>query len=182
MRLFVAVDVSDEIREQVMPVIRLLEKYRGIKAVEPENLHITLKFLGEVDEIKAEKVKERLSEVKFKPFTISFSGTGFFPNENYMRVIWIGVKGYEIRNLAHEVEKSLKGLGFKKDKEFVAHLTVGRVKRITPEERIKLLEELKKLSGEFGSMTVTEFRLKKSTLTPKGPIYEDVAVFGGIHD
>jgi len=178
MRLFVAVDIDDNLRKNMTPLLKLLSSFKGIKAVEPENLHITLKFLGEVDEIKLEKVKNELDKIEFSPFEIKFKGIGFFPNPNYMRVIWIGVEGDGIYDLADKIEKSMKRVGFKKDKEFKAHLTVGRVKRIDQNSKSRLLKELEGYDVEYGKMTVKNFRLKRSTLTPKGPIYDDVAIYG----
>ncbi|AIY90223.1 RNA 2',3'-cyclic phosphodiesterase [Geoglobus acetivorans] len=180
MRLFVAIDISEDIRKELLPLLSLLSNYRGIKPVEPENLHITLKFLGEVNDAKAELIRERLRQIQFEPFEIRFGGIGFFPNSNYIRVIWVGVEGAEIYGLAKNVEDSMKRLGFRKDKDFRAHLTVGRVKRIGPQDRAKLLKELEAYSREYGEMVVDKFSLKKSTLTPRGPIYEDVEVFGGL--
>ena len=179
MRLFVAIDISEELRREFIPLLNLLSKYRGIKPVEPENLHITLKFLGEVNEARAELVRDRLRQIRFEPFEIRFRGIGYFPGQNYMRVIWVGVEGDGIYSLARDVEGKMKKLGFKKDKDFKAHLTVGRVKRIDSQARLRLADELREFDREFGSMVVNEFRLKKSTLTPRGPIYEDVEVFGG---
>lgn len=179
MRLFVAVDIPEELRERLKPLLNLLSRYRGIKPVEPENLHITLKFLGEVNDARAELVKDRLRKVEFDPFTIRFRGIGFFPRPDYMRVIWVGVEGEGIYKLAEKIEKEMRKLGFKKDREFRAHLTVGRVKRIDADLRMKLAEELKEFNRDYGEFTVEEFRLKRSTLTPKGPIYDDVEVFGG---
>ncbi len=178
MRLFVAVDIDDDLRHNFIPLLKLLSSFRGVKAVEPENLHITLKFLGEVNEVSAERIKDELGKIHFSPFEIEFSGIGFFPNPNYLRVVWVGVSGDGIYRLADDVEKRMRKLGFKKEKDFKAHLTVGRVKRIDSSSKTRLLRDLESYNTEFGRMTVKDFRLKKSTLTPKGPVYEDVAIYG----
>ncbi len=178
MRLFVAVDIDEGFRQKFIPLLKLLSSFKGVKPVEPENLHITLKFLGEVDQLKAERIKEELKKIEFSPFQIRFSGIGFFPNSRYMRVIWVGAESDGIYRLADEVEKRMKKLGFRKDKDFKAHLTVGRVKRIDQSQKSRLLRELEEYSRDYGSMTVKNFRLKKSTLTPKGPVYEDIAIYG----
>ncbi len=178
MRLFVAVDIDEELRQKFVPLLKLLSSFKGIKAVEPENLHITIKFLGEVNESNAERIKRELEKIEFSPFEIEFSGIGFFPNPNYMRVVWVGAKSEGIYRLADEVEKRMKNIGFKKDKDFKAHLTVGRIKRIDQAGKTRLLGELEEYNRDFGSMIVKNFKLKKSTLTPQGPIYQDVAVYG----
>jgi len=175
MRLFVAVDIDDLIRDRIKPLLAELSGINGIKAVEPENLHITLLFLGEVTESRVSKIEENLSEIDFEPFRISFERVGAFPNLNSPRVVWIGVReGGELTSLANNVYERLKKLGFRRDKEFRAHLTVGRVKRKNPE----VSEVIKKHSSEsFGEMEVKSFSLKESILTPKGPIYRDLRVF-----
>ncbi len=175
MRLFIAVDVDDSIREKIKPLLSELSRINGVKAVEPENLHITLLFLGEVGESRVSQIEERLSEVKFEPFKISFEGVGAFPNVNSPRVVWIGVReSGELTNLANDVYEKLKKLGFRRDKEFKAHLTIGRVKRKNPE----VSDVIRKHSSEsFGEMEVKSFSLKQSILTPKGPIYKDLRVF-----
>jgi len=180
MRLFVAVDLSEKIRENLNEVLAVISRFRGVKPVEKHNLHITLQFIGEVTERKAEDIRRALSDVKLSPFTLKFRGIGFFPNQRNPRVIWVGTgEGEsEIKALASQVEAALKKLGFRKDKEFVAHATVGRIKRMGSEDRRRLVSELSRyFDAEFGEMVVSDFRLKKSTLTPKGPIYEDVEVF-----
>ena len=180
MRLFVAVDLSEKIRENLNEVLAAISGFRGVKPVEKQNLHITLQFIGEVNERKAEDIRRTLSDIKLSPFTLKFRGIGFFPNQRNPRVIWVGVSEgeQEMRTLASQVEAALKKLGFRKDKEFVAHATVGRIKRMGAEDRRRLVSELSQyFDAEFGEMVVSDFRLKKSTLTPKGPIYEDVEVF-----
>jgi 2'-5' RNA ligase len=180
MRLFVAVDLSEKIRENLNDVLAAISRFRGVKPVEKQNLHITLQFIGEVNERKAEDIKRALSEIKFSSFTLKFKGIGFFPNQRNPRVIWVGTGEGEskMKALASEVETALKKLGFRKDKEFVAHATVGRIKRMSSEDRRRLVSELSRyFNAEFGEMVVSDFRLKKSTLTPKGPIYEDVEIF-----
>ena len=180
MRLFVAVDVSDELRERLNEICQLVGKFKGVKPVEKENLHITLMFLGEVPDRRVEVVRERLKEVKMQPFEIHLKGIGFFPSRGQMRVIWVGVEEgrEEISRLAEMVGDSMRRLGFKRDKEFVAHATIARVKRITSDDRSKLLKALEPYMDEdFGWMSVRDFRLKKSTLTSSGPIYEDIEVY-----
>ncbi len=176
MRLFVAVDLSDDVREKVEKVLNVFKDFRGVKPVEKENLHITLMFLGEVPDRRVDVVKEKLRDIKVDPFRIRLKGLGDF---NF-RVFWIGVvEGEERLNLlAREVENSLKSLGFRRDKDFVAHATVARVKKLDRSDREKLVRSLEIFRDyEFGEMLVDNFKLKKSTLTSKGPIYEDLEVY-----
>ena len=180
MRAFIAIDVSDEVRDNLFKAQeRIGSKAAKIKFVERENFHVTLKFLGEIDEITAEEVKKALAEItkKHKKHRARVKGIGVFPNPNYVRVIWAGVENDEgIKAIARDVEREMRRLGFKKDKDFVAHITIGRVKFVR--DKVELAMALKDLANEdFGEFEVNAIELKKSTLTPKGPIYETVARF-----
>ncbi len=175
MRLFVAVDISDELRERIAPVLSQAAKIPGLKAVERENLHITLLFLGEVAERRVAAIEEELSKVAFEPFTIRLRGVGAFPSPASPRVVWVGVDDAgELRKLADDVYAKLRKLGFKRDKEFSAHVTVARVKRRNEDVK-RLIESF--ANEDFGEMVVESFSLKRSILRPQGPIYKDVAVF-----
>ncbi len=180
MRLFIAVDVSERVREALKPALSALSRYKGVKAVEPENVHVTLQFLGEVPESRVGVISDRLERVakNFEPFNVRLGKLGFFPNQQKLRVVWVGVEGVEcegLKPLADAVRGEMKKLGYRDDKDFVAHMTLARVKKITPQEKRRLLEELESLEFE-GEWTVKDFRLKQSRLTPKGPIYSDVSV------
>jgi len=180
MRAFIAIEVSDEVRDNLLKAQeRIGSKSAKIKFVERENFHVTLKFLGEIDEALAEEVKEALAEIakKHKKHRVRVKGIGVFPNPNYVRVIWAGIENDEgIKAIARDVEREMRRLGFKKDRDFVAHITIGRVKFIR--DKVELAMALKDLANEdFGEFEVEAIELKKSTLTPKGPIYETVARF-----
>ena len=148
----------------------------AIKPVEPENLHVTLKFLGEVGEDDVPKIVETLKGVKRKEFTIKLNGVGGFPSNRNPRVVWIGIReGYpELRALHDEVEGVLVRYFPRERREFKAHLTIARVKRggraLAP-----LLEKF--ADEDFGVVQVKEFKLKRSELTPRGPIYTDIEVY-----
>ncbi|MBO8183510.1 MAG: RNA 2',3'-cyclic phosphodiesterase [Archaeoglobus sp.] len=179
MRLFVAVDLSDEIRGNISRLSKIL-KVKGVKTVERENIHLTLKFLGEVNESKKDRVIAALDEIEFKSFRINLKGVGFFPNATRMRVVWVGVEegADELKALAYEVEDKMAELKFKKERRFVPHATIARIKRVDANVKAAMLERLKEFENqEFGEMMVTHFSLKKSTLTPSGPIYEDLKLF-----
>ncbi|ASA78620.1 RNA 2',3'-cyclic phosphodiesterase [Thermococcus sp. 5-4] len=180
MRAFIAIEVNDEVRDNLLKAQeRIGSKSAKIKFVERENFHVTLKFLGEIDEATAEEVKRALEEIakKHKKHRARVKGIGVFPNPNYVRVIWAGIENDEgINAIAKDVEREMRRLGFKKDKDFVAHITIGRVKFVR--DKLELAMALKDLANEdFGEFDVEAIELKKSTLTPKGPIYETVARF-----
>jgi len=178
MRLFVAVDMDEKIRENLSPLLVQLSKLKGLKTVERENLHATLMFLGEVPEAKLRDIQIALSQVEFEPFKITLNGVGRFPNKGDPRVLWVGIEEGkdEMTKLAENVYLALKKLGFERNKSFEAHVTVARVKNRIPELQ-KYLEDFK--DAKFGEMLVKDFRLKHSILKPSGPVYKDVYVFGG---
>jgi len=181
MRAFIAIDIGDNVRKKLVQAQDRIARTKAakIKFVEPENLHITLKFLGEITEEQAEEIKEILQKIasKYKKHEVKVKGIGVFPNYSYVRVIWAGVEGDQIiKSMANDIEKELRKLGFKRDKDFVAHVTIGRVKFV--KDKVELMLTLKELTNEdFGNFTVDAIELKKSTLTPKGPIYETLARF-----
>ncbi|ASJ15771.1 2'-5' RNA ligase [Thermococcus chitonophagus] len=180
MRAFIAIDVSEEVRDAIVKAQDFIgTKEAKIKFVERENLHITLKFLGEITQEQAEEIKKVLAEIakRHRKHEVRVKGIGVFPNPNYVRVIWAGVENDEgIKAIAQDIERELSKLGFKKDKEFVAHVTIGRVKFV--KDKLGLAMKLKELANEdFGTFRVEAIELKKSTLTPKGPIYETLARF-----
>jgi len=180
MRAFVAVEISEEMRNRLVRFQQTLrEGGASLKLVEPENLHLTLKFLGEVREERLGEVEEALRRGirGFSPFTLEVRGTGVFPGPQYVRVIWAGVgEGWEVlSSLQRSLDRELAKLGFPKDTEFVPHLTLARVRNVGNKETfLRVLERGKK--EEFGRVEVREVRLKKSVLTPRGPIYEDFRV------
>lgn len=170
MRCFIAIDIEPQLREKIYEVQQRIQE-RALKLVEKENLHITLKFLGEVNEDKIPSIIERLQKVKEKKFEIELSGLGVFPNFNYLRVVWINVKSNgNLENLVKVISSWLTEF----PSEFSPHLTIARVK-FRPET---LRENIMANKDVYiGKQTVNNFSLKKSVLTQKGPVYEDISIF-----
>lgn len=168
-RTFIAV----EFPERFVPEIEKIESMLntpGIKLVEPKQVHITMKFLGDISEEKVEPISSALSQVNCKPFEARIKGVGVFPRLAYIKVIWLGAEG-NFEALHSEVERVLVLFNFEKDDKFSPHATLARVKAL--KEKVSLLEKIKKLENvDLGTMNVESLTLKKSTLTPKGPIYE----------
>ncbi len=172
-RGFIAVDITptDDILKFLNEIGNL---NADIKTVESQNIHITLKFLGDTPEEKIDQIEQIIKDsVKgIGPFSIKLNGTGVFPNKNYIRVVWIGIKDIEkLITIAKNIDEKIASLGFKKEKRgFSAHLTVGRVK--TAKNKDVLLKKIEDYSDfDFGIQEVKSIKLKKSDLTPKGPIY-----------
>jgi len=177
-RCFISIEIPEELKSKIVELQENLKKTKArLKLVEKQNLHITLKFLGNVEKEKLEEVKKELSKIKFKKFKISLEKIGVFPNPNFIRVIWIGVgNGREqLLSLYNIVENSLSKLNFKKEK-FEPHLTIARNRsRIGINEILSFIKE--NSSIKIGEFDVNEFLLMKSKLTKEGPIYSEIARF-----
>ena len=145
-----------------------------IKLVALENLHITVKFLGDTNEDDNEQIIQFIQHAvkNIEPFSIQLKGTGVFPNQNYIKVVWIGIQNAEpISTIASSVNADLTALGFKKENRgFKPHLTIGRVKTARGKEQLlKIINQYQDIL--FDEISVDSILLMKSTLTPQGPIY-----------
>jgi len=176
-RTFIAVKVSDSVRESLTNLIGDLgDSGADVKWVAPENLHLTMKFLGNVLETKIDEVAAAVSRAceGISRFGISLEGVGAFPSIRRPKVVWVGViKGKDVLiNLNKNIEAELEPIGFERERRrFSPHLTIGRLRR---EGRPGDLAD--RLSMEFngGECIVDSVYVMKSTLTPKGPIYEEL--------
>jgi 2'-5' RNA ligase len=191
MRAFIAVDLSEEIRRRIAEIqeeFARLGLQGTVKFVDPTQAHQTVKFLGNVPDDDVERITNALAGIRQNPFDIELRGVGFFPAASLekarsIRVIWIGLKEGEeqLRALQEVVEEEMHALGFPREQRFNAHVTLCRVKRPfrSKGELRRVLDTIGELRDvAVGTMHVEELKLKKSTLTPKGPIYEDVYVQG----
>ena len=171
MRTFLAIKVNPN--RAIQSFYNAVKKTKGdLKPVKLEQLHITLKFFGEIQKDMLEKITDvvRSSTTHVCSFSFDMAGCGAFPNMNYLRVIWLGLKNHErLLSLGNQLQESFEELGFKKEK-FTPHLTIFRIKSAKNKKKIlEVLEEYKNTS--FGSVKVNQLLLMESTLTQKGPIY-----------
>ncbi|MBI4735505.1 MAG: RNA 2',3'-cyclic phosphodiesterase [candidate division NC10 bacterium] len=181
MRLFVAVNLPSEVRERLAAVQdRLRRAQADVSWVRAENIHVTLKFLGDVEAKRLERVRPALAEEARAgaPFSMEVSGVGSFGGR-IPRVVWVGVgDGAEpLTRLAGQVEDGLGRVGFPKERRgFAAHLTVGRVR--SPRNAEALLAALGEERTEpFGVAEVTQFDLMQSELRPSGSVYSVLEKF-----
>ena len=192
MRLFIALNIDDAIRERIA---RFLEGVRGFapdsRWVRPESLHVTLKFIGEKPEPAVEQIKRELDTVSSGAFEIQFRNYGFFPSPKSARVFWVGIaSGPQLPSLAAIIDEKMAALGIPKEEHaFSPHLTLARGaggsgsprrnKRDAPNRSFQHLQE--KLAAlpapEFGTMMAREFFLYQSQLSPKGSKYTKLAKF-----
>ncbi|MCQ8893226.1 MAG: RNA 2',3'-cyclic phosphodiesterase [Methanolinea sp.] len=172
-RLFVAVDLPDEIKERIGSTQAHLKKTRArLTLVDPSIIHITLKFIGDTPEEKTEAVVHALGELDGAPFSVRVRGIAG-NNPRRPRVIWARVEdGGACRDLHEKVEGILAPLGIPREgRAFTPHATVARVREFHPD----LVEILTQLSGrDFGEGWIEKVFLKKSTLTSRGPLYENI--------
>ena len=174
-RSFIAFDIGNEL------VVRRLSEVQGmlvntganLKLVKPQNIHVTMRFLGNISLHMVDLIHEEMKQISFTPFEIELRGLGAFPSLRYARVVWAGIRkgADELVNVFNQLESRLRKLGFKPDpKGFSPHLTIARVRTGRHKaELVKCVEDL--ADYEFGVIKADYLRLKKSVLTPKGPVY-----------
>jgi 2'-5' RNA ligase len=174
-RSFMAFDLeNDTVLNRLASVQKLLfQTGADLKLVAPQNIHITLRFLGDITPAMAEEIFGEMKKVQFAPFTVRINGVGAFPDLRYPRVVWAGIaEGAEqLKNVFSQLEPMLRGLGFAADpKGFSPHLTIARVRSGRNKEQ---LAEFINKNGkyDFGTINAECLRLKKSDLTPQGPVY-----------
>jgi 2'-5' RNA ligase len=181
-RCFVCVEIVNQPNIiKIKTILDHLSSFQGIRPVKPNQLHLTMKFLGEVPETKLSPIENELRRITLPAFDIEFSHLGVFPNERRPSVIWVGLSSgkSQLITLAREVDERLSKIGFPKEKrKFSPHLTVGRIKKLYPDEQQNLVDYIHSNVMMVGEKEILEsFIFKKSTLTPQGAIYENLAEF-----
>ncbi|MCS7116327.1 MAG: RNA 2',3'-cyclic phosphodiesterase [Nitrososphaerota archaeon] len=183
MRTFLAIDVNS--KEAIKRIVdlqkKLLESGADLKLVEPQNLHFTIKFFGELNETDVNELVKRVKNLHTKPIDVTYKGIGVFPHLRHISVIWVGVDSEgekKLREVAERVNELLIGFKYKDrdDKPFQPHITISRVKSNRNKDRLlNVITDYRDYI--FGNDTLNSIKLKKSELTPKGPIYTDLYTF-----
>jgi RNA 2',3'-cyclic 3'-phosphodiesterase len=192
MRIFIGIDLSEEIRTIIS---RFLDGVRGfapdVRWVQPESLHITLKFIGEQKPEQVDAIRERLRRIEGPALEIRFAGHGFFPTAKAPRVFWIGIQaGSELATLAAHIDGAVAELGIpREERPFSPHLTLARTgggsgapkwrKGDGPNSAFAVLSTRLAAMGEFdfGAMIARDFILYQSQLSPKGSKYTKLERF-----
>jgi 2'-5' RNA ligase len=185
MRVFIAIDIDEKTRAAIADVQKQLNakvdiRKGDVKWVEPDNIHLTLKFLGEIDELKLPEVKEITKQVAevHKNFTLDIESVGSFGGRS-AKVVWVGagIGADELIVLQKDLDGCLGRAGYpKEDREFSAHLTICRVRN--PKAGFKLAEAAKQFEKlKLGSVSADAVCVYQSQLTPQGPIYTQLASF-----
>jgi 2'-5' RNA ligase len=175
-RAFISIDLA-RIQEIEDYIVALKSADPTLKVVDPKQIHITLKFLGETPESKVPVIAEAMKEAAkgIEPFTVRLRGTGAFPSKNRIRVIWVGMNDIlPMGTMATRLDELLSQQGFERERRpFAPHLTVARTKVESPNPSIRQIME-NNAESDFGTIFVDRIRLKKSVLTQCGPRYSTV--------
>lgn len=170
MRVFISVELPGNVIEELARIQNRIGELGLIKGkmIERANIHLTLKFLGEIDERKLGVVKQNLAKIKFDKFEVSLGKVGVF-NERMVRIIWVDVLGEEIYELQKDVDACLEGI-FDSEERFMGHITIARPKFV--KDKDKLLKYLKEIDFSRIKFDVDKIYLKESILSGKGPKYK----------
>lgn len=173
MRAFLAIELSDEAKQEISRIKSLLERSGFLRAkyVEKENMHLTLKFFGDILDKEVGMIADVLKGISFQKFSCNLGKLGFFGD----RVLWIDLVDHgEIKKLHDLVDQKL-GDFFEIDTRFHNHVTLARIKYVSDQQRLQELME--KIAVKPSSLLVEEYVMKKSELTSQGPVYGDLARF-----
>jgi len=180
-RLFVSVDL-DGLADEVANVQKQFEGASGLQFTDPDQAHVTLKFLGDTDANRIPTVVDELeaavADAEVDPFEVAFGGLGVFPSLDYISVVWVGTRsgGDRLTRLHEETEDRTTALGFDADDhEFTPHVTVARMDHAGGKEQVQ--EIVRERDPDVGTLAVEEVRLKESVLGPDGPNYSTVERF-----
>lgn len=180
-RCFIAIELPDELKNNIGFYMKnLISTGADVKWVVPQNLHLTLKFLGSTPEEKIADIIRQLAAItkSHDKFSLYFSGTGVFPNIKSPRVVWIGIKDSDaIVKLQKDIESAMADLGFEKEeRRYTPHLTLGRVRSFKNKD--PLINQLATLKdADFGKIVVVSVALMKSELKPGGAVYQRLEEF-----
>ena len=178
MRSFISIEFPENIKKEIFKTFESLKNSGTAfgNFVKKENMHLTLKFLGNLSEEKIKEIKKKLCEVNFKTFNTDVGNIGFFPSEKYVRVIWVDLISEKIKGLKKTIDDKLHEIGINHDgREFSSHITVARIKKMkNKEDFFKKIKELKIKKMNF---EINDFFLIKSELRKDGPVYKIIKKF-----
>ena len=178
MRAFISIELPERIRKEIFKEFEKMKNSGLVSGnfVKKENLHLTLKFFGNISEEEIEKIKSKISELSFSKFELFTDGVGVFPSEKYVKILWTKLISNKLKFIKDIIEEKLFEIGINKEtREFSSHVTVARVKNVT--DRTKFLEKVKTMQIKKMSFEVEKISLLKSELTRNGPIYKVLEEF-----
>ena len=179
-RSFIAIELPTTVKQELTTLEDLLKKRcpQVVRWVDPQNIHVTLKFLGDVDSDRVDEINMAIDEATqgMSPFHLELKDLGVFPNLNRVNIIWVDAKGDldKLTDLQKQIESNMEQLGFaREDRDFTPHLTIGRVRDyVSPDDRKKIGQVLSQTAFASAQViTVNSVNLMKSQLTNTGAIY-----------
>ncbi|MDD5633790.1 MAG: RNA 2',3'-cyclic phosphodiesterase [Candidatus Omnitrophica bacterium] len=179
-RSFIAIEMSDEARREFSKVIsKLKDSGADVKWIDPDSLHLTLKFLGNIEETRVPDISKSILQItsNLDPFEMRLDGLGAFPNWTRPRVVWLGISegGSLAKNIAEQIERTMESYGFEREKRsFSPHITLGRVRSGKNVDKLKKIADSIKVDPCL--IEVKEIILFRSQLTPHGAIYSPLSV------
>lgn len=179
MRCFIAAELSETVQAVLRDIEQEMKKTGAdIRWVRPENIHLTLKFLGDIEGKNTGKIIEKIKGIcgRYAQFTIRLSGMGVFPGEKSPRVVWVGIKGNDtLAGLQDGIDMAMEEMGFEREgRGFTAHLTLGRMRSSRGREHI--VRAVRMYEGvNLGEMDITFISLMRSDLHPEGARYTSIA-------
>ena len=172
MRCFISIDLPEETRKEIERIQKELPKDTKMILVKPEIVHLTLKFLGDITDFEVNRIKEILKKTDFKKFKARLSSLDVF-TPSFIKVVYIDIEPKPEFDKIHDIIDKLLSLeNFKTDGEWRSHATLARVRFV--KDRKKFLDDVGKIKVNPVEFNVDKITLKKSTLTEKGPVYEDI--------
>lgn len=171
-RVFSAVDIEDE---KLVDELEMVQKRLdlGFNPVDRDRMHITLEFFEDVGPEELEKLKRAIDGVELEPFSAEVRGVGAFPSEDYIRVVWAGVQHPKLHRLHRQVR--LHGVASDSNNKFTPHITLVRVKDVSPSRKRKLQKTVQEFKDHgFGRLKVDSIKLFESSLEPEGPEYTEI--------
>lgn len=191
MRAFISIDLKPEviselsrIQDSIKKLSELSPENKKISYVSPDILHLTLKFLGDITEEQEKAVEKNLGSIDKEIFDALLGEIGFIPNKHRPRVIYVSLEPKEKTTELHDIiDKKLSASDFAKDFQkfehgsFKSHVTLARIKDIERNDIKSFTQSIENIELMHKSFKIDNFRLKKSTLKPKGPVYETLEEF-----
>ena len=180
-RTFIALGISNDIRNQITNIQKhLMNKGAELKWIKNENIHLTLRFLGEIDDKYHDKIFEAMNKVAedARSVNLSLTGLGMFPDENHPTVIWVGIGGdvEELRQMSEKCDYYLDDGGFEiKKRHFRPHITIGRIKKLTNKKLF--ISEINDMQIDHTSFKIDKLNIVKSDLKPTGAEYTNLHTF-----
>ena len=170
MRVFISLELPEIVKKEIVKIQKIFSKDFSGKITSTKNLHLTLKFIGEISEETVEKIKEKLRKIKFNEFSAEIDSVGVF-SEDFIRIFWVHLNGCS--ELQKAIDEELSDL-FEKEKRFMSHITIARIKNCDKDEFLSKIKSFKVNPVKF---IVKDFYLKNSVLKSDGPTYFTIEKF-----